>query len=80
MRTACEPFILARMGKAQARLTDVPNVIIQPAREHSRKPDQMRQIVERMTPNAFRAELFARGAWAGNDVWGNETEKFEGVK
>lgn len=79
-RGACEPYILARTGKCQQRLTDVPNVIIAPAREHSRKPDEMRKIVERMSPNMFRADIFAREPWAGNEVWGNETAKFEGVK
>lgn len=77
MRGACEPFIIARNGDPQARLTDVPNVIFAEPREHSRKPDEMRVIVERMTPRAFRCELFAREPWPGNDVWGNETAKFE---
>lgn len=78
-RTACEPFLLGRMGPSQARLTNVPNVIIATAREHSRKPDEMRAIVERLSPNQRRLELFARQPWAGNEVWGNETTKFEGV-
>lgn len=78
LRSACEPFLIGRIGAPQARLTNVPNVILAPAREHSRKPDEMRAIVERMTPNAWRADLFAREPWAGegNEVWGNETEKF----
>lgn len=75
-RSACEPFLLGRMGGPQARLTDVPNVIIAEAREHSRKPDEMRVIVERMTPDARRVELFARAPWPGNAVWGNEVDKF----
>lgn len=76
-RSACEPFILARTGISQARLTNLPNVIIAPAREHSRKPDEMRTIATRMTPKARRCELFAREPWPGNEVWGNETQKFE---
>ncbi len=75
-RTVCEPFILARIGSPQARLTDQHNAIVSPAREHSRKPEEMRVIVERMTPNARRCELVAREPWPGNEVWGNETEKF----
>lgn len=77
LRTACEPFLIARTGKPQARLTDVPNVIMACPREHSRKPDEARAIVERMTPRAFRCELFARAAWPGNDVWGNQTQRFQ---
>jgi N6-adenosine-specific RNA methylase IME4 len=89
LRTVCEPFIIARLGDPQARLTDQPNaigdldcaagggiIINALAREHSRKPPQAREIVERMTPRAFRCELFGREAWAGNDVWGNEAAKF----
>lgn len=97
MRTVCEPFLVARVGEPQARITDIRNALGESlreaipvsaigsiglqgiAREHSRKPPQMRQLVERMTPNAFRAELFAREAWAGNDVWGNQTDKFNDV-
>jgi len=81
MRSACEPFLVGRIGRPQARLTDVPNVIIAPAREHSRKPDEMRTIVERMTPGGRRVDLFARAPWPGegNTVWGNETEKFAGA-
>lgn len=98
LRTVAEPFILARNGDPQARLTNQPNaigdwqlstedmgggiIINSLAREHSRKPPEARQIVERMTPRAFRCELFGREPWidsAGhsNDVWGNETGKFE---
>ncbi len=76
MRSACEPFIIARNGSNQARLTDVPNVIFATPREHSRKPDEMRHIVERMSPNRRRVDLFARTPWPGNDVWGNEITKF----
>ncbi len=79
-RNASEPYILARMGPSQARITDMANVIIAPPREHSRKPEEMRTRVERMTPNMFRAELFAREPWAGNEVWGNEVAKFEGAE
>lgn len=78
-RTACEPFLIGRMGEPQARITDLPNVIVAPAREHSRKPPEARAMLERMTPRAWRCELFAREPWPGNEVWGNETAKFEGT-
>jgi N6-adenosine-specific RNA methylase IME4 len=94
MRSVCEPFLIARLGKPQVRLTDLRNALgdniktaipieelasisLQGiAREHSRKPPEMRTLVERMTPNARRAELFAREPWAGNEVWGNQTTLF----
>jgi N6-adenosine-specific RNA methylase IME4 len=76
MRSACEPFLIGRTGRPQARVTNIANAILAAPREHSRKPDEMRVIVERMTPKAKRIELFAREPWPGNHVWGNETEKF----
>lgn len=79
MRSASEPFIIARNGDPQARLTSLTNVIEAEPRGHSRKPAEMRAIVEAMTPQAFRCELFAREAWPGNDVWGNEATKFDGA-
>lgn len=44
---------------------------VEPRREHSRKPDTMREIIERVS-YAPRIELFARQESPGWDVWGNE--------
>jgi N6-adenosine-specific RNA methylase IME4 len=41
-------------------------------REHSRKPDEMYDIIEACSP-APRIELFARGARAGWAVWGEQS-------
>lgn len=38
---------------------------------HSRKPEQMRQMIERVS-YAPRIELFARERFAGWEYWGNE--------
>jgi N6-adenosine-specific RNA methylase IME4 len=40
-------------------------------REHSRKPDEMYDIIEACSPGP-RIELFARGARPGWTVWGNQ--------
>ena len=45
-------------------------------REHSRKPDIIRDEIKRMFPHGKRIELFARTAMPGWDAWGNEVEKF----
>jgi N6-adenosine-specific RNA methylase IME4 len=42
-----------------------------PKREHSRKPDEMRDMIERVS-YAPRIELFARKQVPGWDAWGNE--------
>ena len=47
-------------------------------REHSRKPDEQYNIIEKVSPNP-RLELFARNKRNGWDVQGNEINKF-GIK
>jgi N6-adenosine-specific RNA methylase IME4 len=43
-----------------------------PRREHSRKPDEAYELIERMYPGLPRIELFARRARPTWDRWGNE--------
>ena len=45
-------------------------------REHSRKPDIIRDEIKRMFPECKRLELFARQQYPGWDAWGNEVDKF----
>jgi N6-adenosine-specific RNA methylase IME4 len=52
------------------------SVIDAPRREHSRKPDEAYELIERMYSELPKIELFARQARPGWDVWGNETGKF----
>lgn len=86
-RTSCEPYLIGKLGQpspAKARRNvilhpeDVPDAIEAIRREHSRKPPQMREMIEELLPYAFACELFAREPWAGHDVWGNQTDKFLG--
>lgn len=55
----------------------LPNVIEAKVREHSRKPDQFRALMESYFPNQFCVDLFARESWTGHDTWGNENTKFQ---
>jgi N6-adenosine-specific RNA methylase IME4 len=48
------------------------SVIEAPRREHSRKPDEAYDLIERMYPELPKIELFARHARAGWAAWGNE--------
>jgi N6-adenosine-specific RNA methylase IME4/ParB-like chromosome segregation protein Spo0J len=48
------------------------SVIRSRRREHSRKPDEVHELIERMYPELPKLELFARKARPGWDVWGNE--------
>lgn len=92
LRSATEPFIVGKIGKPQTgskserNLIDapvetfdmdaIPDMIDSLRREHSRKPIQMREMIDRLLPRAYKAELFAREPWGDNDVWGNEMDKF----
>jgi N6-adenosine-specific RNA methylase IME4 len=49
-----------------------PSVIEAPRREHSRKPDEVYQLIERMYPELPKIELFARNAREGWARWGNQ--------
>jgi len=49
-----------------------PSVITAPRREHSRKPDEAYDLIERMYPELPKIELFARHARQGWDAWGSE--------
>lgn len=87
LRSASEPFLVGKIGQPQPmsrsvrnviQAEDVPDAIEAVRREHSRKPPQMREMIEQILPRSYACELFAREPWLGHDVWGNETAKFGG--
>jgi len=51
------------------------NIIRSRKREHSRKPDELYDIIEACSPGPY-LELFARGKRDGWDQWGNEVEEY----
>ena len=53
----------------------VRELIVSPIREHSRKPDETYERIERLFRGPY-AELFARSQRPGWSIWGNETSKF----
>ena len=53
------------------------NLIRTMKREHSRKPDEMVDLIERCSPGPY-LEMFARGDREGWDMWGNQaTDNYE---
>lgn len=50
--------------------------VIEERREHSRKPDCVRESILKICGDLPRIELFAREEKEGWDVWGDETQKF----
>lgn len=80
LRDSCEPFFTAVKGRLPAGLRHTErNAIFAERREHSRKPEQMHHMLERLFPDVRRCELFARRRRPGWDVWGNQVEKFAGA-
>jgi N6-adenosine-specific RNA methylase IME4 len=65
---------LFKRGKPKRLAKDVRSVIRAPRREHSRKPDEQYERIERLVAGPY-LELFARQAWPGWTAWGNETGK-----
>lgn len=52
------------------------NIIKSRKREHSRKPDEQYELIEKCSPGPY-LELFARGSRKKWHTWGNESEKYE---
>lgn len=77
-RANSEPCILATRGKPKRSNADVRQAIVEPKRQHSRKPDGMYDRIERLVAGPY-CELFARNKRPGWDSWGNQTEKFREV-
>jgi N6-adenosine-specific RNA methylase IME4 len=75
MRSASEFFMIAKAGDIGPLNHITRNLIVAPVREHSRKPDEFRPVIEALIPGP-RCELFARERAPGWDAWGNEVEKF----
>lgn len=74
-RTLHEPVLLATLGNPKHAA--FPSVFDGVAREHSRKPEEFYDLVDRLAPQLSpRADLFARTARPGWDAWGNEVGKF----
>jgi N6-adenosine-specific RNA methylase IME4 len=74
-RSNSEPCLLATRGRPKRVHADVRQGIIEPRREHSRKPDCIHGRIERLVSGPY-LELFARQERPGWTAWGNETTKF----
>ena len=48
------------------------SILNAPRQEHSRKPDEFYELIERMYPDHSKVELFARRPREGWDGWGNQ--------
>jgi N6-adenosine-specific RNA methylase IME4 len=76
-RKSLEFCWLGRRGKPPRLDKGVYELIVAPAREHSRKPDEVYARIMRYCAGPY-LELYARQQWPGWIAWGDEVEKFHG--
>jgi N6-adenosine-specific RNA methylase IME4 len=78
VRNSSELMIIAKRGRPQ-RLGGAKwhGHVIAPRREHSPKPDSVRDEIVKLFDGA-RCELFARSRHPGFDSWGDEVDRFVG--
>ena len=62
-------------GKPPRKAKDVRRLLVERRREHSRKPDEIRER-ERLVQGPY-LELFARETKAGWDCWGDQVGLFD---
>jgi len=74
-RANTEACLLATRGKPKRLNADVRQAIIEPRREHSRKPDCVHDRIERLVAGPY-LELFARAEHPGWMVWRDETGRY----
>jgi N6-adenosine-specific RNA methylase IME4 len=71
-----EQCLMATRGKPVRRAKDVRRLVVEGRREHSRKPDCVRDRIERLVSGPY-LELFARETKAGWDCWGDQAGLFD---
>lgn len=59
-RANAEICLLATKGNPKRKAADVPQLIVAPREEHSKKPDETRDRIVRLMGDLPRVELFAR--------------------
>jgi len=67
-----EICLFGRKGKMTPITNSIGEMIIEPIREHSRKPDIVREKIVDLFGDLPRIELFARQRTEGWDTWGKE--------
>ena len=75
-RANVEQCLLATRGKPNRLRKDVRRLVVAPRREHSRKPDEVHERIERLADGPY-LEMFARQGRRGWDCWGIEAGLFD---
>jgi N6-adenosine-specific RNA methylase IME4 len=74
-RANAELCLLGTRGKPKRLARDVRQLVIGRRREHSRKPEEVYGLIERLVPGPY-AELFARQTKPGWTAFGDELDRF----
>ena len=70
-----EMCLLGTRGNPKRLAKDVRKLVVSRRREHSRKPDEIRNRIERLLDGPY-LEMFARSTKSGWDAWGNQVDLF----
>jgi N6-adenosine-specific RNA methylase IME4 len=73
LRNCTEQLLLGTKGRAPIRFKAQPNWLFAPVQDHSHKPEEVYDIIERCSQGPY-LELFSRRPRQGWQVWGNEVE------
>jgi len=71
-----EICLLGRRGKPKPIVHNVRQLVEAKRREHSRKPDEVRDRIVELMGDLPRIELFAREQFLGWDFWGDSVKHF----
>ena len=75
-RANCEQCLMGTIGNPSRKSKDVKRLIIDKRREHSRKPDQTYNRIEKLVEGPY-LELFARKTKQKWDSWGDQVGLFD---
>ncbi|MBA7500882.1 hypothetical protein ES704_03644 [subsurface metagenome] len=71
-RSNCEVCLIGTKGNPEIMTNNISSIIISPRREHSKKPDIVRERIVELCGDKPRIELFARQRTENWDAWGLE--------
>lgn len=74
---SCELCFIGTRGKTLVKDMTQPQFIDEMPREHSRKPDSIRQLIVNMVGDLPRIELFARNGFEGWDLFGDQASSYK---
>lgn len=72
-----EMVLMGTIGEPKRKSRAVRQLVVAPLREHSRKPDEVKERIEALVDGPY-LELFARSRRRGWTSWGKEVDKFDG--